>query len=226
MSKIWKILNVFIVLVFNLLLINESNIVNAKSIWFDDKEPVEDYAYSFAVVGDTQSINEVHPEHMKDIYNWILENKEEKKIAHVMGLGDIKESWGNLGNSHKEWANAKESISLMDGKIPYSLARGNHDEDKLFNEYFGYEEYTNQFDGFKDQNKINNSYKLFTVANVDYLLVVLDFAPTDEELAWAKEVIESYPTHKVIITTHVYMYSDGLRMGAVIIIKDLHIQTM
>ena len=142
--------------------------------WLDSNVVDLDYAYSFAVVGDTQWLSKYKPEKMKGIYDWILANQESKKIAHVFGLGDITEDW-NTANKEQEWIRAYDYISMLDGKISYSLVRGNHDESKYFSKYFANETYMSQFDGFMVDGDIRNVYKLFTIGSTDYLFLVLDF---------------------------------------------------
>ena len=182
-------------------------------------EPIEnDYAYSLAIVGDTQTVNEQNPELLKNIYKWIIENKEDKKIQYVIGLGDITEVGVDVGHvnydetkSHKQWADAKEAISLMDGVIPYSLIRGDgHDGIELFNQYFGsHEGYTQNITGYYEEGRIDNVYHTFKIGSVDYLLLCLDHGTKDGPVAWANEVVAAHPTHRVIVTTHHYMESDG-----------------
>ena len=149
---------------------------------------------------------------MKGIYDWILANQESKKIAHVFGLGDITEDW-NTANKEQEWIRAYDYISMLDGKISYSLVRGNHDESKYFSKYFANETYMSQFDGFMVDGDIRNVYKLFTIGSTDYLFLVLDFGPSDEMLAWANEVVLAYPNHRVIVTTHGYQAFNGDRIS-------------
>lgn len=182
--------------------------IKYSNIWFD-KEPASDYAYSFALVGDTQSLCELHTQHMQTMYQWIVDNVEDKKIAHVFGLGDITE-----GDADWEWVAAKNAISLMDGVVPYSLIRGNHDTTPKLNKTFANDTYMNQFTGFYKENDINASYKLFTAGKVNYLLITLNYGAFDEELEWACKIIEKYPERKVIITTHNYLYSTGQRIDA------------
>ncbi len=182
-------------------------------------EPIEnDYAYSLAIVGDTQTVNEQNPELLKNIYKWIIENKDDKKIQYVIGLGDITEVGVDVGHanydetkSHKQWTDAKEAISLMDGVVPYSLIRGDgHDGIELFNQYFGnHEGYTQNIAGYYEEGRIDNVYHTFKVGNVDYLLLCLDHGTKDGPIAWANEVVAAHPTHRVIVTTHHYMESDG-----------------
>ncbi len=176
--------------------------------WLDSHEPSLDYAYSFAVVGDTQWMSKYTTEKMDGIYDWIIANKDSKKIAHVFGLGDITEDW-NTANKEQEWIKAQQYISKLDGVIPYSLVRGNHDESKYFLKYFANETYMSQFDGFIAEGDIRNSYKLFTVGSTDYLFLTLDFGAGDEMLAWANEIVLAHPDHRVIVTTHGYQGFDG-----------------
>lgn len=176
--------------------------------WLDSHEPTMDYAYSFAVVGDTQWLSKYKPEKMEGIYDWILANKDSKKIAHVFGLGDITEDW-NTSGKEKEWISAQQYIYKLNGVVPYSLIRGNHDESKYFNKYFANETYRSQFDGFMVDGDIRNSYKLFTIGSTDYLFLTLDYGASDEMLAWANEVVLAHPNHRVIVTTHGYHGFDG-----------------
>ena len=171
--------------------------------WFTDKEPVEDYAFSFALVGDTQVITLKHPNKLSKIYDWLIANKESKKIAHVFGLGDITND-----STDTEWQTAAQQIARLDGVIPYSLIRGNHDKAPQFEKFCCTETYLAQFDGFY-RNAYTNSYRLFSVCDVDFLFITLDFGASDRILKWAAELIETYPDRKVIITTHAYLHKDG-----------------
>lgn len=181
----------------------------------DEKEPVKDYAYSFAIVGDTQYLgwassknndvaNVPTQDRMNVLYKWLADNVESKKIEFVIGLGDITDD-----DTDAEWKNAASSISMLDGVVPYSLIRGNHDTSEMFFKTFGNETYMSQFDGFYQEGSINSSYKALRVGKTDYLFLTLDYGADDAELAWAGSVIEAHPTHKVIISTHTYLYKDG-----------------
>ena len=177
--------------------------------WFTEKEPVTDYAYSFAAVGDTQIVCQKYPDQMTKIYDWILANQEAKNIQHVFGLGDITN-----GNASTEWALAQEVISKMDGKLSYSLIRGNHDSSDMLNRYFNYEAYTSQFEGFYSEENIDSYYKTMKIGSTDYLFLTLDYGASDAELAWASEVVEAHPCHRVIVTTHAYLFRDGTTLDS------------
>ncbi len=171
--------------------------------FFEEKDPVGEYAYSFAFIGDTQIIAEKYPDDFAKIYDWLVANKDEKKIQYVFGLGDITNS-----DTDKEWKTALDGISKLDGVIPYSLVRGNHDSVAQFTKTFGTDVYKNQFEGFYN-DELANSWRTFKAGSVDYLLITLDYGANDDVLNWASEVITSHPDHKVIITTHCYLFRDG-----------------
>ena len=186
---------------------------DASVTWYDNEQIDLDYAYSFAIVGDTQVLCQKYPEKMEAIYDWILENKDSKKIAHVFGLGDITEGIWDVSNTDEEWINAKSYITKLDGVIPYSLVRGNHDQTNYFDKYFANSGYMDQFDGFMNDDDISNSYKLFTVGETDYMLVTLDYGASDDVLEWANAIIAEHPERKVIISTHAYLYRDGTTLS-------------
>ena len=176
--------------------------------WITDKAPVTDYLYSFAVVGDTQIITQSYSDKLSCIYDWIIANKDDKKIGYVFGLGDITN-----GNSGKEWQTATEQIYKLAGVIPYSVVRGNHDGLTQFNNAFSTESYIAQFDGFFKEGDATNSYRFFEIEGAKYLLITLDYGAHDDVLNWAGDIIESNPDKKVIITTHAYLYRDGTTLG-------------
>ena len=203
-----------------------NNDLFVKIPYFKDKEAVTDYAYSFAVIGDTQIVTENDikkgEDNLSKIYDWILANQESKNIQFVLGLGDITDN-----NNIAEWEHALSQISKLDGKIPYSLVRGNHDligygtaEDKnadYMTQYLGTEAYRNMINktgDFYDDDNIASSYSTLTVGKVQYLILALDFGSNDDVIEWANGIIENHPNHQVIITTHAYLYRDGTTLDA------------
>ncbi len=126
--------------------------------------PLNDYAYSFAIVGDTQT--SVHEDVSRAytawkngtydtleealavqkrtsyVYNWLVDNKDSKKIEYVFGVGDITECrtktiFESDGTSTWTWDNefqhAKNQITKLDGAgIPYALVPGDHDESNRY----------------------------------------------------------------------------------------------
>jgi len=176
-----------------------------------------DYDYSFAIIGDTQ--NQVRPDvyqgtnYTDYIYDWIVANKDSKKIGYVIGLGDITDRDGKdqtpddgIDQTNAEWRIAvKQHDKLTEAGIPYSIIRGNHDGIKI-NDYFaGNDNFNNQDICYFDANSLLNYYVRFVVGQEKYMVVCLDYDTTEDVLEWAGEAIEANPDYKVIITTHAYL---------------------
>ena len=178
-------------------------------VYYFDKESVNDYAYSFCIVGDTQKVTKHASGELIDIYDWITANAESKKIKYVFGLGDITDT-----DTDSEWNTAYDAITTLNNVVPYSVIRGNHDGSENINRYFFNDDYTGNFGGFYGEGSMENSWRKITVGDVKYLLITLDFGAKDEVLEWAGDIIESYPDHRVIISTHTYLYADGTTVDA------------
>lgn len=176
------------------------------SYWLEESEvaPPSDYAYSFAIVGDTQIVNRYTPDKFTGIYDYLVENVESQKIKHIFGLGDITDA-----DTAAEWTRAKTEIARLDGLTNYTIIRGNHDSLSNFNQYFGYgSAYGQQLNDFYGID-YSSGYQIFSAGQLDYLVLTLDYGASDEVLAWASQVVAEHPFHNVIVTTHGYLDSDG-----------------
>lgn len=202
--------------------------LESERLWLSTSEVSKptDYDYCFAVVGDTQSLSHKNPSAVLSLYDWIANNSAANKhnIKYVLGLGDITENaqvW--------EWELAKLCFSKLNGKmIPYMMAIGNHDkydfkndqdnyipanrQDFLYNQYLTSNEYyMNNLTGYYGEGDVTSAYTIVTLGSTKWLIMTLDFGPTDDMLEWASDVIgaEENQDCKVIITTHAYLYRDG-----------------
>lgn len=194
--------------------------------FFVDESIVQDptdFDYSFAIIGDQQCMVQYARElnsdkNFKLIYDYIINNADSKNIAHVFNLGDIVQTTWPYNNTeehknrmYKEVEFAYKQIARLDGVVDYSLVRGNHDPDFLYDEYFGvnssYTGYASHIEDYYISS--TNSVHYFSVGDLDYMVVTLDFGAGDPVLAWANEVIAAHPNHNVIITTHAYMHRTG-----------------
>ncbi len=171
------------------------------NFWITGVEEPTDYSHSIAVIGDTQIVTESYPSNLAKIYDWILENRESRKISCVIGLGDITNH-----STDAEWKTAKESIFKLQGRLPYILCRGNHDTNAAFTGTFGGTAYEKQLAG--TYNVLGNAYQLLSAGGNDYLIITLDYGPTDSALVWAAKLIGKYPDRKVIVATHGYLTYD------------------
>lgn len=164
--------------------------------------PVVDSAFTFAFVGDTQKVASMARKRMVELYDWLVEVKEEENLKFVAGLGDITDF-----DTEPEWEASMEAVKRLNGVVPYSLIRGNHDGSYQFIHYVNYEAYTDQVSGM--YNKVLNTYHTLTIGTLNYLFLNLDHGPSDDVLEWACGVVEQHPEHNVIITTHGYIDGDG-----------------
>ncbi len=182
------------------------------SPWKDERvTPLEDYDFSIAVIGDTQMVtwHHVNPNNpqeniLEHTYGWIIDNKDERKIAFSIGLGDITEF-----DLDVEWKHATKEIFKQDGVLPYVAIQGNHDSIAQYNKYMANDTYMKQLEGLYKKGAVENAYTTFSASGIDFLVITLDYGPDDDVLEWASEIIEAHPNHRVIIATHSYLYSTG-----------------
>ena len=120
-----------------------------------------------------------------------------------MGLGDITEK-----SAFNEWEIASAQIKRLNGVVPYSVVRGNHDYASDFTKNFPMGEYEDIVSGAYNDNMLN-TYTRFNVGETKYLVMTLDYGASDEVLKWASAVAKFYADHNVIVTTHAYLYRDG-----------------
>lgn len=180
---------------------------DASKPFYERKEELKDYAYSFAFVGDTQFLmyrdaSQNTTKFTGHIYDWIVQNKDSKKIKYVLGMGDITDR-----NQEIEWQQAvKYHNQLSDAGIPYAVVPGNHDDYTkytLYNQYFGnVSAFTDNIDGYYKDGRVENYYMNFEVGSNKYMIMALQYGAPDDVLAWANSVVNMHPDRQVIVITH------------------------
>lgn len=167
---------------------------------------------------------------------WVANNIDELNMAAVLCTGDLVEQndqpvpEGRNGNQtgRQQWENVSRAFERLDNRITYINATGNHD--------YGYVSAENRFSQFPEffrpernvcwkkslvsvgknwegKPTLENAAYEFEMGNWGKVLVVsLEFAPRDEALDWAKNLVnsEKYKDHKVIVLTHSYMNTKGV----------------
>ena len=169
--------------------------------------------YSVVVLPDTQYYSEEYPETYIAQTQWIVDYKVPLNIRFVTHEGNIV---NNDDQREIEWQRADEAMSLLDGVVPYGFLPGNRDMQPdgtadFYQEYFPatrYESY-DWWGGSFSANK--NNYQFFSSGGENYLIIHLQFCPTDAALDWANEVLTKHPDYRVIITTHAYLYRGATR---------------
>ena len=190
-------------------------------LWLTEAEMEEiraedeyEYSYVLAFLPDIQYMTQNYPASLKTMIDYLVENGKKRNIEYLIGLGDITNS-----NSQREWNTIIRQTNRLNGYIPYSLVPGNHDGvnsgnkallDKAYANKTGYYyQHVATNGGFFSEDSVRNTYLTFTVGEVDYLIINLDFGATDDILAWAGGVLDAHPDHRGILVTHGYLNSDG-----------------
>ena len=178
-----------------------------ESDWIKTLPEPADYAYSFAVIGDIQTLTYSYPEQLSSLYSWIRDNTQSKKIKYVIGLGDITEK-----NSIAEYERVKKAYELIDGVVPFSIIRGNHDRANLssavYDAHITQAKYGDEITGAFDTSMCN-TYRILQIGQVKYLFMNLDYLLLDPVLEWANNVISENADCQVIVSTHIYMSQTG-----------------
>jgi len=183
---------------------------NNEDGWIDNVQEPNDYAYSFMMIGDIQVLTMYNAEdfsnkNLEKVFDYVVDNVENKKVECVIGLGDITENDIDL-----EWNLAMKQIARMDGKVDYTLVRGNHDSPgKYKSNVTGKSDYENQVDEWYEEGNVLNVAHTFEAGMLDYLVICLDYGASDAVLDWAGSLCEKYPYHNVIVTTHAYLMPNG-----------------
>lgn len=166
---------------------------------------------------------------------WLAEQAQPLKIQQVLVVGDLVGYNGieelrpgiNDQTGDQQWQAISRAFLRLDGKVPYALCTGNHDygilsaenrETKL-NDHFPIERIASWNkhliacgnDAF-GQPTITNAVYEFTAPNGRKMLTLaLPFAPTDDDIAWAKQFVNrpEYQNHFVILLTHSYINASG-----------------
>jgi len=175
--------------------------------------PVE--PFRIAIIPDTQWASRKWPDVLETTTKWIAANHESMDIKYLLHVGDMVET----GSFDSDWKNFDAAISMLDGKVPYILAVGNHDLDKIegarstvkFNEYFPRKRFERSagFGGTHPPKKNDNSYHTFDAGGIAWLVISLNFNPTDNELEWANKIVTLHRGYQVIVLTHSYLEHRG-----------------
>lgn len=141
---------------------------------------------------------------------WILAHKNDLAINAVLHVGDLVDS----PDDADQWKVAGAAMHAMDGIIPYVVVPGNHDTDSkrkgLENGYFSPSTMP-WITGTKLTGQMDNNYALVDIGGREWLVVALEFGPTNDTVAWANKVLAAFSDHPAILITHAYLYADGTR---------------
>ncbi len=175
-------------------------------------------AFSLIILPDTQYYSESYPDIFYAQTKWISQNLDSFDVKMVIHVGDLVNT-----STPVQWQVAVAAMDTLFKKVPVALNVGNHDYDhntgpahrstRAFNAALShFAEQPSIIDHYEPY-KLNNTAQEFYAAGTHYLVLNLEFGPNIQMLQWANQVIENYPTHKVIIVTHCYLKANDERAG-------------
>ena len=179
-------------------------------------QPAEE-SFTIVVLPDTQTYLEQCPEVFDSQIDWLLEHRD--SIDAVLQVGDLTQD-----NRPIEWAYMQKAFTHLDkARIPYAVVWGNHDigsrpgkysdvhDTSLANKYFPLADKARQpyWGGSADGKSLDNYFITLQGAGKKWLILNLEFGPTDEALVWADSLLASHDDCYVVLNTHAYLYCDS-----------------
>lgn len=179
----------------------------------------------------TQEFGNARNSTFKEQMNWIVTNRKNRNIKHVIHLGDCVENGDNGGNDI-EWKRADTAFSIIENPnttnlpngIPYNINVGNHDQGPngngggptetttFFNQYFGINRFLNRnYYGGHYGNKNNNNFSFFTASGLKFISIALEYDTNADSLVlnWADSLLAKYSDYRGIVSSHWIINSDG-----------------
>ena len=191
-------------------------------------------SFSIVLLGDPQ--NYVKYDYNQPVFElmtaWTAHHIDSLRVKAVLCTGDLVDQnecilppyprFGNL-TSREQWTFVSWAFGRLDNKVPYLISTGNHD--------YGYTRSENSMTRFPEYFPIernsqwkktivaatNNRNGLPTLENAAMeitdehwgriLIIAVEFAPRDEVLSWARELVATprFKDHTVILITHSYL---------------------
>lgn len=199
-------------------------------------------SWTMVVVPDIQSyIRRSHCNGILDMMlSWVVRYKKELNIQQALFTGDLV-YYNHTGTpapnvtdliGKEQWKVTSSLLEKLDGNLPYVLCTGNHDygvrsaenRHTNFNEFFQTDRNPRSREQLVECGP--NTFGVRTLENAAYeftapvpdcrkfLIITLQFAPSDTQLEWAKKLADNpkFANHIGIVLTHSYMYANGERI--------------
>ena len=199
-------------------------------------------SWTMVVVPDVQGYTKLRRNYgiLEIMHAWIVDNRAKMNIQQVLFTGDLTnrndlqvvEPGRNDLISDEQWKAFSRAAERLDGEVPYILCTGNHDYGKRSaenrNSFFGKYFPTDRNPLTRRQlvacnsnafgvTTMENAAFEFTAPHPDnrkFLVITLQFAPTDNDLAWARNLVDNprFANHIGIVLTHSYLSWQGTRL--------------
>lgn len=161
--------------------------------------------FTIVVIPDTQKYCE--KESLVKVFdaqiNWIIENKSKLNIKFATHVGDVVQN----DDIEEEYSRGFKVLNKLKSVIDYGISAGNHDmhiggKADLFEKYYNINAQKNLISSY---NSSKNSAFSFSFHEYCYMMLHIEFAPSDNVLKWASDIIKSHPHHRVMLTNHGFL---------------------
>lgn len=171
-----------------------------------------------AVFGDIQylTMNKTDVEVYQKSVDWIQRKRNEGwHFNCILYTGDITST-----NLPYQWQHFLNSTSLLAQEIPIIPITGDHDytwengiiDDRKsthINEYLQLPTTTSKIVAWYEEGHLENIVVENTIHGQRLDLLVLEFGPREEVVAWADAYVKAHPDHHFILMNHEYLESYG-----------------
>ncbi|TFD55532.1 hypothetical protein E3T55_00880 [Cryobacterium frigoriphilum] len=170
------------------------------------------YDFTLGWESDTQYYNDSYYQRQLDIHDYLLEEREALNLQYLFHTGDIVDNHYET----RQWQNADAAYTMLDdASLPYGVLAGNHDvghkeiDYAPYSSYFGDNRYDANpwFGGSFEDNR--GHYDLITAGGIDFLMLYMGWAPTQDGIDWLNEVLAQYPERTAVLNLHEYMLTTG-----------------
>jgi hypothetical protein len=179
--------------------------------------------FCLAIIPDSQQeVLKPSDDRLQKRLEWLVVNRETLNLKMVLHVGDLM-NWDTP--DHIQYERASAAFGVLDrAGLPYALALGNHDtaattvggsaapgkvnvnlrNTTTFNAYFPSARFK-ALGAVYEAGKIDNAYHTFSAGGLDWLVLNLELWARTGAVSWAKTVLQSPPSHNVIVLTHSHL---------------------
>ena len=174
--------------------------------------PSHDAAWSMVIIPDSQNYVKSFADRsiFTQMTEWIRDHRDAFKIQAVLHEGDIVNNNNVINptsgdqNSMQQWQNARASMHVLNGHVPYVMAAGNHDygttdaqnRQTFFNDYFKPTDnrlvdpaHGGILKGTMSPGELQNAYYEFKAPDGRRMLILaLEWEPRPATVAWANQI--------------------------------------
>lgn len=136
-------------------------------------------------------------------------NDKQKGISFILQTGDVTNN-----NQSTQWINAYQRFfSQLPNYVPLIFCLGNHDYGDNGSSNIRHSNMPNELTPFRDETMVgslwDNYLRYVYLGGKKVVVISLEFAPRNEVLDWADNVIKENHDNPVIILTHAFLNNSG-----------------